>query len=157
MSRTASSTSTLRTVMKRFAAFVRPQCGTQTGQRRDDRRGRQHHRRRHAILAAQRSVEDARLRSAVRHALAMRNAAIETHHIQTLVDRETREKSIRIRNVERGVRAALRTAIKQAGIRRASSSAGDGTDWAVLFPESEARKFLFSFMSGPSDRSLSLK
>ena len=75
--------------------------------------------------------------------VAMRNAAVEPHHIQTLVDRETREKWIRIRNVERGVRAALRTAIKQAGIRRASSSAGDGTDWAVLFPESEARKLLF--------------
>lgn len=131
------------TVMKRFSAFVRASVrskhvndetigepdSTIDGDTRFSRR--------------KRSTEDARLRSAVRHALAMRNAAIEPHHIQTLVDRETSEKWIRIRNVERGVRAALRTVIKQAGIRRASSSAGDGTEWAVVFPESEAKKLLF--------------
>ena len=69
-------------------------------------------------------MEDARLRSAVRHALAMRNAASEPHHIQTLVDKETREKAIPIKDVGRGVRAARRTAIPAAGLRRASSSAG---------------------------------
>lgn len=53
-----------------------------------------------------------------------------------------RGKWIRIRNVEHGVQAAVETAIAQAGIRRASASAGDGPDWAVVFPEGEARNLL---------------
>lgn len=133
----------LRAVMKRFNAYIRSSVRSDDisdetigGPDRTIDRGARPARRKKTGDAAQ-------LRSAVRHALAMRNAAIEPHHIQTLVDRTTREKWIRIRNVERGMRSALRTAIKQAGIRRASASAGDGADWVVLFPESEARKLLF--------------
>jgi hypothetical protein len=86
--------------------------------------------------------EDHRLRSAVRHALAMRNAAIDPHHIQTLINKQTHEKWIRIRNVEKSVRTSLRLAIKQAGIQTASVPADEATDWAILFTASEARKLL---------------
>jgi hypothetical protein len=86
--------------------------------------------------------DDHRLRSALRHALAMRNADIDPDHIQTLINRHTREKWIRIKNVDRGARTAVRMAIKRAGIRTAALPTDGDPDWAVLFPESEARKLL---------------
>jgi hypothetical protein len=84
------------------------------------------------------------LRSSLRHALAMRNAAIPPESIQILTDKNTREKWIRIRNVERSVRTSLKLAMKQAGIQRAAPPKDDGgdSDWAILFPLSEARKLL---------------
>lgn len=132
----------LRTVMKRFAAFVSDamqaaEINDETVEEPDSTIGIDVR-----FARRKRSAEDARIRSAVRQALSLKNADIEPHHIQTLVDRESREKWIRIRSVERSVSAALKAAIREAGIRRASASSDDDTDWAVLFPESEAQKFL---------------
>jgi hypothetical protein len=95
------------------------------------------------LLQQERREEDLRLRSALRHALAMRNAAIPLDRIQTLVNKQTREKWIRIKNVEKSVRTALGLAIKQAGIQMASPPADQDSDWAVLFPESEPKKLFF--------------
>jgi hypothetical protein len=86
--------------------------------------------------------EALQLRSAVRQALAMKKAEIPSDHIQTLVNKHTRERWIRISNVDKSVRTALRLAIKKAGIQTAPPAADDGSEWAVLFPESEARKLL---------------
>ncbi len=60
--------------------------------------------------------DNSRLRSAVEEGLAKRNASIEPHQIQILTHRETGEKWVRILNVERGRRTALRLTIKRAGI-----------------------------------------
>jgi hypothetical protein len=93
-------------------------------------------------LQRNRREEGLRLPSAVRHALAMRNVPISCEQIEILVNRRTRERWIRIKNVDKGVRTALRLALKQVGVEMASPSADGDSDWALLFPESEANKLL---------------
>jgi hypothetical protein len=88
--------------------------------------------------------ENRRLRATVKHALAMKDLPIEPHQIQILTHRETREKWVRITNVDRGKRTMLRLAIKRAGIS-ASLALGDdveGTDWSIRFPATETSKLL---------------
>jgi hypothetical protein len=91
-----------------------------------------------------RREEEGRLRSAVLHALAMRNAAISPDQIQILVHKKTQEKWVRIQNVEKLVRTPLKLAIKQAGIQATTPAPedGDSSEWALLFPAREAQKLL---------------
>jgi hypothetical protein len=89
-----------------------------------------------------RREDEFRLRSAVLQALALKNAALSREQVETLVHKQTRERWIRIRNVDKGLRTALKLAIKQAGVETASPPADDDSNWALMFPESEARKLL---------------
>jgi hypothetical protein len=88
--------------------------------------------------------EDARLRAGVRKALAMRNAAIDSNQIQILIHKKTREKWVRIRDVEENRRIPISLAIERAGIRTSSSPevGVNGHQWAILFTAIEAKKLL---------------
>jgi hypothetical protein len=88
-------------------------------------------------------LDSTRLQSAIIHAMAMRNAALSPDQIEILMDGKTGEHWIRILRVDRGVRTAVKTAIKQAGIKTAPAKAGAGEDdWMVLFPAAEAKKLM---------------
>jgi hypothetical protein len=92
-----------------------------------------------------RREEEGRLRSAVQHGLAMRNATLFSDQIQILVHKKTQEKWVRIQNVEKTDRTTVKLAIKQAGIQVATPAQeeGDSSDWALLFPASEAQKLWY--------------
>ena len=91
-----------------------------------------------------RREEEGRLRSAVQHGLAMRNATLFSDQIQILVHKKTQEKWVRILNVEKSDRTIVKSAIQQAGIQASTSSQeeGDSSDWSLMFPASEAQKLL---------------
>jgi hypothetical protein len=92
-----------------------------------------------------RREEEGRLRSAVQHGLAMRNAPVFSDQIQILVHKKTQEKWVRIQCVDQVARTTVKLAIQQAGIEAATPAQqeeGDGSDWALLFPASEAPKLL---------------
>jgi hypothetical protein len=86
--------------------------------------------------------DNSRLRSAVEEGLAKRNVSIEPHQIQILIHRETGEKWVRILNVDRGKRTALRLAIKRAGINAslAFNDEVEGPDWSIRFAATETSK-----------------
>jgi hypothetical protein len=89
--------------------------------------------------------EGIRLRLAVQHALALRNATLEPHQIQIMIHKKTGEKWVRIANVKRAKRTSLKLAIKKVGIHTAPASKQDGggsdwADWTLHFTEREARK-----------------
>jgi hypothetical protein len=86
--------------------------------------------------------ENSRLRSAVKEAMAARNISIEPHQIQILTHRETGEKWVRIVNVDRGSRTALRLVLKRAGINAvlALDDAASGSDWSIRFPAAEVTR-----------------
>jgi hypothetical protein len=86
--------------------------------------------------------DNSRLRSAVEEGLAKRNVSIEPHQIQILIHRETGEKWVRILNVDRGKRTALRLAIKRAGINASLAFNDDveGPDWSIRFAATETSK-----------------
>jgi hypothetical protein len=86
--------------------------------------------------------DNSRLRSAVEEGLAKRNVSIEPHQIQILIHRETGEKWVRILNVDRGKRTALRLAIKRAGINASLEFNDDveGPDWSIRFAATETSK-----------------
>ncbi|MGP0066002.1 MAG: hypothetical protein ACLQGP_20680 [Isosphaeraceae bacterium] len=91
-----------------------------------------------------RREEDAQLRASVQHGLVIRKAAIDSGHIQIMVDRNTPERWVRIINVDKNDRTAVKLALKQAGIQTAvpSKSDGNGSDGVILFSAIEARKLL---------------
>ncbi len=91
-----------------------------------------------------RREEDAQLRMAVQLGLARRKAAIDPAHIEILVDRHTRERWVRIRNVGKNDRTVVKLAIKQAGVHTAvpSRNDGNGAEWVILFSAVEARKLM---------------
>jgi hypothetical protein len=88
--------------------------------------------------------EDARLRAGIRRALSTRDAALDSKHIQILIHKKTREKWVRIRDVDEGRRAPISLAIEKAGIRTSAppESGNNGHGWAIVFTASEARKLL---------------
>ena len=88
--------------------------------------------------------EDARLRAGVRKVLATRNAAIDSNQIQILVHKKTREKWVKIRDVEESRRGVLSLVIEQAGVRISSSPdvGVNGHRWSILFTAVEAKKLL---------------
>jgi hypothetical protein len=86
--------------------------------------------------------ENGQLRSAVKQALAMRNASIEPRQIQILTHKATGDKWVRIIDIDRSSRTTLRLVIKRAGIS-ASVAFGDdveGSGWSIRFAASETSK-----------------
>jgi hypothetical protein len=88
--------------------------------------------------------EDARLRAGLRRALSTQNAAIDSKQIQILVHKKTREKWVRIRDVEESRRSPISLAIEKAGIRTSAppEDGHNGHQWAIVFTASEAKKLL---------------
>jgi hypothetical protein len=88
--------------------------------------------------------EDTRLRLIIQQRLAMRDAPISDDQIQLLTHKSTREKWIKIKNIERSMRATLQLTIMQAGIHAITPTRDDlrRLDWAILFAASEADKLL---------------
>jgi hypothetical protein len=88
--------------------------------------------------------ENRRLRSAVQQGLAIRNVPIEPQQIEILTNRETSEKWVRVVNVDRGRRTALRLAIKRAGINALLALDHDalGLGWSIRFAAIETSKLL---------------
>ncbi len=88
--------------------------------------------------------EDAELRVAILRALAIHNADIEPEQLQIMMNRRTREKWVRITNIERNRRTAIKLAVRQIGIKTAAAPKydRDNSEWAILFPLEEARKLL---------------
>jgi hypothetical protein len=88
--------------------------------------------------------ENRRLRSAVQQGLAIRNVPIEPRQIEILTNRETGEKWVRVMNVDRGRRTALRLAIKRAGINvlLALDHDAEGPGWSIRFAATETPKLL---------------
>ena len=75
------------------------------------------------------------MRQVIQRGLAIRNAHVGQEQIQMLINKNTGEKWIKIRNVERTKRTTVQLAIMQAGIRAITPSRIDlrRTDWAILF------------------------
>ncbi len=73
----------------------------------------------------------------------MKNARIGRDQIQVLINKKTRERWIKIKNVDRAMRAIVRSTIKDAGIR-AIAPAGDASnlDWSIVFAAVDASKLL---------------
>ncbi len=88
--------------------------------------------------------EDARLRAGIRKALSTREAALDSRHIQILIHKKTREKWVRILDVDEGRRTPICLAIERAGIRTSSppEDGPNGHHWAIVFTAIEARKLL---------------
>ena len=89
--------------------------------------------------------EDTDIRTAILRALAIHNADIDPDQLQIMMNRRTREKWVRIMNIERSQRTALKLAVRQMGIKAAAAPKYDRDDseWAILFPLAEAKKLLF--------------
>jgi hypothetical protein len=88
--------------------------------------------------------EDARLRLMIQQGLATKNAVIGHDQIQMLIHKKTGEKWVKIKNIDRSMRATIQLTIMQAGIRAVTPSRDDlrRLDWAILFAATEADKLL---------------
>ena len=87
---------------------------------------------------------DGPIRSAVVHALAMRSVAIRKEQIRSVLSKNSGERSIKISNVDRGMRTRLKVALRKAGVPTISRHhVGAATsDWAIYLAASEVDKLL---------------
>ena len=75
----------------------------------------------------------------------MRNAPIKNDQIQTMTHKQTGEKWIKIKNIDRSMRATVQSIVMDAGIHAITPSGHDlrRMDWAILFAASEADKLVY--------------
>jgi len=86
--------------------------------------------------------DDAQLRAAVHRALNLKNAPLKIDQIQILFNKNTQERFVKIKNVARDERTAVKLVIKNAGVKLVPQDEVDDTKWSILFTASEAKKLL---------------
>ncbi|MGO9466574.1 MAG: hypothetical protein ACLQVF_20730 [Isosphaeraceae bacterium] len=86
--------------------------------------------------------EDAQLKAALHRALKMKNTPLEHDQIQLLFNKNTHERFVKIKNVARNERPALKQVIKEAGVKMIAQDEVDDAHWSILFTASEAKKLL---------------
>ncbi len=86
--------------------------------------------------------EDAQLKAALHRALQMKNAPVNPDQIQLLFNKKTQERFVKIKNVARNERTAVKLVIKGAGVKMIAQDEVDDANWSILFTASEARKLL---------------
>jgi len=88
--------------------------------------------------------EDSQLKAAIQRALKKKNAPVNQDQIQLLLNKNTQERFVKIKNVARNERTAVKLVIKSAGVKMIVQDPDDGDDakWSILFSASEAKKLL---------------